>query len=381
MGAQLWLFRDSNWSPDYPTSAQVAAGLYVTGQGEPVSGVLAADQTALSYLLAAIGPLPLADGTLLTSATLQETLYTHWTPEPGNLSPQAHDNPADFDRQLGEALLARLLTDPGELDWVGITQAVLRAAREKHLLIYTANSALAELTAEQGWDGALRPAAQDYLLVVDSNVGFNKVNARARRSIRYEVDLTDLAQPVATLSVNYDLSELAAHPVGCQQIDDQYGLGGYASLTTGCYWNYLRVYAPAGAALQASVSTPTPANWLWNGQIDSGAAVSHTGEAGLMVWEQLLVVPAGAVRQATFQYDLPPTVVHYEFDSQTYCAQLIKQPGTQADPVYLRLTLPDRSQVLETTPPAPAISGQLIVFEQIALLTDQQICVEFAVSQ
>ncbi|NIV30646.1 MAG: DUF4012 domain-containing protein, partial [Anaerolineae bacterium] len=45
--AEIWLFRDANWSPDFPTAAQVAESILQRDQGIAVDGVIAVDQRAL----------------------------------------------------------------------------------------------------------------------------------------------------------------------------------------------------------------------------------------------------------------------------------------------------------------------------------------------
>ncbi|HUW96262.1 MAG TPA: DUF4012 domain-containing protein, partial [Anaerolineae bacterium] len=47
MLSQIWLLRDANWYPDFPTSAQVARDLYQLDQGVLVDGVVAADLAAM----------------------------------------------------------------------------------------------------------------------------------------------------------------------------------------------------------------------------------------------------------------------------------------------------------------------------------------------
>ena len=46
MGAQLLLLRDSNWSPDFPTTAQVARALYEQDKGLATDGAIALDLEA-----------------------------------------------------------------------------------------------------------------------------------------------------------------------------------------------------------------------------------------------------------------------------------------------------------------------------------------------
>src|SRR5207302_8091531 len=47
---------DSNWSPDFPTSAVDAATMYQQATGVAVDGVIGVDPVALSYVLAVTGP-------------------------------------------------------------------------------------------------------------------------------------------------------------------------------------------------------------------------------------------------------------------------------------------------------------------------------------
>ena len=45
------------------------------------------------------------------------------------------------------------------------------------MLIQVDDPILAGLLSRYGWDGAVIPPPGDFLMVVDSNVGFNKTNA------------------------------------------------------------------------------------------------------------------------------------------------------------------------------------------------------------
>ena len=57
MGADLLLLRDSNWSPDFPTSALVARALYAQDRGIATDGAIALDMEAVRLLVEALGPL------------------------------------------------------------------------------------------------------------------------------------------------------------------------------------------------------------------------------------------------------------------------------------------------------------------------------------
>ena len=46
---------DSNWSPNFPTSAALAAEFYTRATGQSVDGVINVDPVALSYVLQVVG--------------------------------------------------------------------------------------------------------------------------------------------------------------------------------------------------------------------------------------------------------------------------------------------------------------------------------------
>ena len=57
MAADLWVLRDSNWSPDFPEAADVARALYAQDQGTATDGAVALDLEAVRLLVGAVGPL------------------------------------------------------------------------------------------------------------------------------------------------------------------------------------------------------------------------------------------------------------------------------------------------------------------------------------
>jgi len=375
MGADLWLFRDANWSPDFPTTARDVAGLYQLGQHQSVAGVLALDQTAFKYILAATGPIPLMDGSGSVSAeTLDQFLHDQWQPESGDLDPSVRTYQSGFMSGLGESLMAQILDNPASINLADLFTVLLQILDEKHGLIFVTQPALANLFAAQGWDGALSSGAQDFLYVVDANVGFNKANAALQRSIDYQVDLTDLTHPNAILTVSYQLTGQAGVP--CDQIDENYGQQGYETLAQGCYWNYLRLYAPQGSTLISGESHPTPGEWLWNGRTTLGLVETGMGEAGTAVFDQFLVVPSGGRLSARVSYQLPARVVHFDPLAATYCAIFEKQPGTEADPLQVTLKLPEGALVQNTEPVLTRQAGNTLTYN-LQLRMDQYLCVTF----
>jgi hypothetical protein len=196
MGIDLWVFRDSNWSPDFPTAARQAISLYRPGYPVSVDGVIALDQQAVRGLVDGLGPLAM-EGTEkpVTGDTVITYMRRAWAPEDGDLNREWWKQRKSFMGPLAETAWERV--QGGRVDWVTLARTLLRLLEEKHLLIYLRNPDAAALLSGQGWDGALRPGPAlstaegpgDFLMVVDANVGYNKASARVQETISYQVDL------------------------------------------------------------------------------------------------------------------------------------------------------------------------------------------------
>lgn len=372
MMASIWVFRDSNWSPDFPASARMASALYELGQGQTVDGVIAFDQTAIRMLLEAIGPVTV-EGTPgeVSSSNVVDYMRAAWSPAPGQgLTAEWWEGRKEFMGRLGKAILVRLESDASGLDPLALARAAERLLDERHVLVNVKEPSAARALAERGWDGALRPGTGDFLMVVDSNVGFNKVNPVIRESIDYSVDLSDPAGPIATVTVRH-AHTLSDPAVECRHAPD-YGTGEYADMTRRCYWDYLRVFFPGAAEPLDSAVEPVPGEWILGGVSDGGAVDFGAGEAGTSTLGALVVVPLGGGRQTSFRYRLPATVLADTEAGRHYHLALQKQPGTDSVTVTVRVTLPPGAALASASPPPTTVSGQTVTFE-IDLVEDRTV--------
>jgi hypothetical protein len=193
MLAQLWFVRDANWFADFPASAQVARDLYQLDQGVLVNGVIAADLEAVAMMVAALGPVHLDEyDEEVNAANVMDLMQQYWA-SPGGEG-QTGDwwmHRKDFMGELLSAMMAKLETDPQSLDLAALTDFVSRGFGEKHMLVYVTDPTVQEILTENGWDGALRSTTGDFLMVVDTNMGFNKVNASVESTVDYEVHIEE----------------------------------------------------------------------------------------------------------------------------------------------------------------------------------------------
>ncbi len=321
MDAGVLLFRDANWSPDYPASAEVLAALYRADMGEPVAGIVAIDTTFVKLLLAALGPIhvPQYDVTV-TADNVVETAIGFWN-EPldaPSITERAERQQEwmQHRKDFGGALVQVGLDRVSSLslgDVLQLARTAQQAIAGKHLLAWAVDDpALQDDLRRAGLDGGLKQRPGDYLMVVDSNVGWNKADRYIDRSIDYHVTVgSDSLR--ARVSVTYqNLADVqlteCTHRAGYED--------SYDALAKQCYWNYVRVLVPRGSALRAAQGA--------EGAIDLGT------EGDKMTIGALLVVPPGQSRTLVLEYDLPSAVL---LRSGSYALLVQKQPG----PVSVRV--------------------------------------------
>lgn len=371
----LWAFHDANWSPDFPTSARVAMDLYQRGQGTmDIDGVIAMTPAGMQLLLAVIGPVTVVGVPEPVSATnLIDYMRSEFNQELERIDPEL--GPKGYLARLADAVVARIAPDPLRFDVLGLAQALRQALDERHILIYTTDPVAGAFLAYRGWDGGVQPGADDFLLVVDSNMGFNKVNANIEQSLTYVVDLTDKAAPGATLSVRH--TNHVPIQRECRQGMAGSGPARYEELMMGCYWNYLRVFVPSGSQLLNVRTNPVPAEWMPSGIGERGTVRMSQGESGSAVFSTFLVVPVGESRETLLHYRLPPAVLHQVEHGWRYRLKIQKQSGREPVPVIVQVRLPPQARLVSATPVPISHSAEALTIA-LDLARDQVIEVTFA---
>jgi len=319
MGADLWLLRDSNWSPDFPASALVARELYAQDRGIDTDGVVALDMEAVRLLVEALGPLQMP-GTRqqITGENTIAVLKQAWeSPSTTQSTVQQADTSnwwvkrKDFMGILAAAAMAKL--QGGDLNPGALAKALYGMLDGRHLQIAVDDPAVALLLTERRWDGAMQPPnGGDFLAVVDTNVGYNKANAAVQAPIDYRV-APDGAGLIATLTLTYTHTARPLAPGTPCDRTPRYG-DSYDELTERCYWDYLRVYAPAGSEMVAT----------------EGLARTQTerGEGDTTVFSGDFVLEPGASHEVVLRYRLPNSVA-----TKPYRLFVRKQAGSVAPPL------------------------------------------------
>lgn len=377
MRLELLLFRDANYWPDFPTSAQKAMDLFAYGQDvPPLDGAIAIDQEFLRLLVEATGPIPVpgSDRSINANNLLETLRQARDIQEGQEVREWVRDRKA-FLGGFALAILAKLETGFDDIDVVKLARNMAGAAEGRHLSLYLRDPEAAAALADMGWDGRL-PAAPpgDFLMAVDTNVGYNKANLRVERTLTYEVNLN--AQPTGSLALYYRHTGAASEEPCYQGVADEFEEATeYMTLADQCYWNFLRVYAPAGSVLVASSGHTVPGETLFSGQTWDSAAVPIAEQPGLATFSNFLLLPRAAETTAMFDYQLPAGVVETGEDEGVYRLVVYKQPGTRPELFTLLLTLPAGATLLDASLPTQADGNQLMM--STTLTSNQVVSVRY----
>jgi hypothetical protein len=246
---------------------------------------------------------------------------------------------------------------------------------QDHLLLQFDDPALMSVIAHHGWDGALRYEGGDFLMAVDTNIGFNKTNALVDTALTYDVDLRDLAQPSGTLTVTHRNNSSADVP--CLQWGAERLPGEEAYPMNACYWNYMRVYVPSGAELLEATPQRVPDEWMtWGEGVDAQVDLLEEELEGLQGFGALMVVPGNEAQLNSFHYRLPEQVLVKEGDQVRYHLHVEKQPGTIAVPLTIRIHLPGRAALISSSMQALIQDDDLLI--ETDLHTDADLEVIFS---
>jgi hypothetical protein len=369
MGLELFLFRDANYWPDFPTSARKAIELYEYGQDSPpLDGVIAIDQEFLRLLVDATGPVPIP-GTdqSIRADNLIRTLQEARNIQEGQAVGDWVRNRKAFLGGFAAAILGKFETGFGSIDLLKLARNMAGAAESRHLSIFIVDPAVSARIANTGWDGAL-PAHPpgDFLMVIDTNMGYNKVGIFIDREIDYEVELGDPGSPRATTTIHYRHNGQLLDEPCIQGVDEEFELAlDYLALADKCYWNYVRVYAPAGSQLIDSSRHEVPGESMFN-----GVGWDRTGETvvehdGLSTFANFMLLPRAEGATVYFQYLLPSQIIQSVDGLNEYRLTIQKQPGLQPETLRVRILLPPNSVIQDVLPVPSLIAGNLVEFDMV----------------
>ncbi len=326
---QGWHFGDSNWSPDFPTSAQDAVRLYRNEGGSgPIDGVLGITTYTIDELLAVTGPImvPTYNVTIAAGETTLKTLQNT------RLSTDPEVNRKAFLSAFADRLFGTLLTLPAD-QWTRVAGHAEAFQAQRLLQAWFADADAQRAGVDLGIDGSIRSDGGDFVYPVDSNVSpVSKLNAVTDREVDVTVRLDDLGNATNELTVRW------TNRIDTEEARPYRELPTLERNTT--LGMFFRLYVPERSRLE-SVMAGTEA------PITSAADIAD--EAGRQVISNYFRIPAGSAR-LMYRWISPYPAELGDDGIMTYRLTIQKQPGLRPGLLRVRIALPPGAAIVEASP-------------------------------
>ncbi len=238
-----WLEPNVEWrnlglTPDFPTTAALAARMWQARTGTPVDAVISVDTQAVTDLLAATGPVQAGGRRIGASDALQFLLHDQYV----GVNSQAADNArSQMLGTLAESVVSAVADRrvPG----AELATALERAAAGRHLMLWSAQPALESDWAAGGISGRAGPSD---VMVSVINRGANKLDPYLGVSADWSVKP---AGPDSAVTLTVTLADRTPAGQGSSIVGNEPGL----PVAPGGYTGILSLNLP-GAAFAAGIA-------------------------------------------------------------------------------------------------------------------------------
>lgn len=284
--------RDANWEPDFPTSVRTIQKLYEQAGGGTVDGIVALTPEIISDVLSVLGNLSMPKyGLELTPNNLALSVQKNI-----EIDRQGTYSPKQLLMDAAPVLIQKFLAaDQKQLSLIG--QKLIKRLMAKDILLYFADPELESIAKLFNWGGEVPAIGQsdDYLSIIEANLGGNKSSASLNREVNHTVSIAG----DGTIS---DSLQLIYHHQGSSKFPD------------GTNKNYVRIYLPNGAKI----------NQLSG--YDTGTQIDNDTVFGKTVVGFWLTTEPGASNAINIEYVLP-FKLDFVRQQATYRLIIQKQPG------------------------------------------------------
>ena len=276
-----YTFRDANWSPDFPTSAEKLIEFYQMKFPEKdVDGIIVVNFSMVEDLVRELGDIEI-DGETIKANNLFKVL----TDTVNDVD--RHDETALIERKsiLGE--LAGNLIPKTKWHPFKTKRATIKALNSKDLFMWFKSKGMQRKVEKKGWANHLALAENsDFLHVNLANLGSKKADRYLIKEVFHHVNIQkELPEITTEVVVRYP---------------------GNKNIYADDYKGFLRVYIPASATVQSDTL---------------GASVDTEGD--FKVISTQLILPAGSKSTIGYTYQLPRTLL----PNDAYQLRLVKQSG------------------------------------------------------
>jgi hypothetical protein len=302
-GINAWKLRDSNYSPDFKVNAEKALEFYYLGKGEEeFDGVIAINAALLESVLEFTGPIMLeghpntytASNVLVSLEKQVEINYREQGIKKG-------------DRKEVLGLLMKDIMDKVKdlsiLEKTKLFKVIVAELNSKDIQLYFKDQELQSIVEDANWSGEVdRSWNNDYLMLVDANLGAYKSDYFVKRSLDYNIDFSQ-EKPRVKLDITYNHTAKEKN------------------WFTQDYNSYTRVYVPFGSELISFGGFP-------------GTKVETDFEKTYFAnWVR---VKTGEEKTIGVEYVLPEKI-----SIEDYALKIQKQSGVENIPLRVTITSKD----------------------------------------
>lgn len=231
-----WSMRDSNISPDIPTSAQQFEKMYqLLGEGLPFDGIVYIDSQVVEELVAVTGPVDVF-GTTYSAETDKRCNCPNVIYELEKYAEITAKGEEDRKAVLGtlmQQILSRILGS-GITNMPSYLTVTSKLADDKHIMFYMHDLKLQTALSKLNWVGEIKQPAGDYIHINDANFAGGKSNLYVEEKV--------------TVDINVDNQGVAKHKVTIEYKNPQ----AFNTWLNGILRDYVRLYVPKGSTLTAS---------------------------------------------------------------------------------------------------------------------------------
>lgn len=303
---------DAGWDPDFPTTARLTEAMYKSAVPSDLQGTLSVDPYAVAALLKVTGPVDVPGYGTFTSddffAKLNNIVNARIDTAVGKQALPA----------VAQEVLKQVLAQPVS-SWPALLSVIQQQAINRHVQIYMHDAGAQQALVAARYDGStLTAASDDYLMLIDANVGGTKGDWFAHKTLDLKTEVYAGGLSRHELQVTYQM------PAAVDAADRLLNPG------DGSYRDYVRFYLPE----QASVAS---FQILLDGQPVATAPDRIYLEHGKQVVGGFFSVPRGHQAVIRLAYEVPLQ------ESRQYTLYLQKQAGVLDLPTTISVSYPGGS--------------------------------------
>lgn len=288
-----WSMRDSNLSPDLPTSAKEFERMYqMLGQGLPYDGIIYIDTQVVEELIEVTGPIEVL-GTTYSAEIDKRCNCPNVIYELESYAEIAAKGQEDRKAILGvlmQQILARSIgADVEKMPM--LIETVARLANHKHIMFYMHDEKVQRALADLNWIGEIKDYEGDYLHINDSNFAGGKSNLYVTQTVKQDISVEKDGIVKKKIVIEYKNPQP------------------FNIWLNGINRSYVRFFVPSGSKLVSSKGSEDP--------------VKTSEELGKTVFEAFVIVRPQNSRKLEIEYTVP-----YNPKGE-YSLLIQKQPGAK----------------------------------------------------